>query len=435
MFNLPTKLRDLGYNSAKIKEWIRLTSITGGTQIIIQGIALLSGILVIRLLSTSEYALYTMANTMLGTMVILADSGIGAGVMAEGGKVWKDREKLGAVIVTGLDLRRKFAVGSLIVSAPVLIYLLHYHGASLWMSILILLSLIPSFVSSLSGSILQIPLKLKQDITPLQKNTLLEVVLRFMLIFSLFALPWTFIAILSSGIPGIYANIRLRKLSAGYANWTQKPDVVVRKRIIKIVKRIMPGAIYLVVSGQISVWLISFFGTTANVAEIGALGRITVMLTVISTIFGTLIFPRIARLPLDSPILLKRFLQVMLLLTGISIVIGLAVWVFSDQILWVLGDGYKNLNFELVLSIIGGCAGLMSGSAFIMSTNRGWAIHPGLSIPISVLSIVLGILLVDISTLRGVLFFNLFIVFTQLALNFTYFIVSYFKKHEAKLSS
>ena len=64
----------------------------------IHGIGMLSGIIVIRLLTTEEYAFYTLANTMLGVMTVLTDSGIGAGVTAEGGKVWKSPEKMGVFL-------------------------------------------------------------------------------------------------------------------------------------------------------------------------------------------------------------------------------------------------------------------------------------------------------------------------------------------------
>ncbi|NEN22237.1 polysaccharide biosynthesis protein [Cryomorpha ignava] len=427
-------MKEVGFDTARTKEWLRLSSITGGTQILIQGIGLLSGIIVIRLLPTTEYALYTLANTMLGTMVVLADSGIGSGVMAESGKVWKDKERLGVALATGLDLRRKFAAGSLLIAAPILIYLLHYHGADWWMSVLIVISLIPAFISSLSGSIFQIPLKLKQDIAPLQKNTLFEGLGRFAMVFSLFVLPWTFIAILGAGIPRLITNIRLRKLSAGYADWTQKPDVEVRKRILKMVKRLMPGAVYFVVSGQISIWLISIFGTTASVAKIGALGRITIMLTVISTIFGTLVYPRFARLPLNSKILMKRFLQVMALLVLTAVMVTVAVGIFSDQILWVLGENYQNLNIELVMSIAASSIALISGAAFTMSTQRGWAIHPGISIPVNVASIILGVLLVDVSTLRGVLLFNIFIVVMRVLMSVSYAIIKIIQNNKYRLS-
>jgi hypothetical protein len=88
------------------------------------------GILIIRLSPVQEYAFYTLANTMLGTMTVLSDGDISTGVMDQGGKVCKDKEKLGVVLATGLDLRRKFAIGSLLVSAPVLLYLLMHNKAS-----------------------------------------------------------------------------------------------------------------------------------------------------------------------------------------------------------------------------------------------------------------------------------------------------------------
>src|SRR5690606_2402187 len=139
-------------NYSRISEWSKLIVITGSSQILIQALGFISGILVIRLLSIHEYALYTLANTMLGTLTILADGGISTGTMALGGKVWRDRDELGKVVATGLDLRKKFAVGSLLVSVPILIYLLRHHEASWLMTVLIVLSLIPAFFSALSGT-------------------------------------------------------------------------------------------------------------------------------------------------------------------------------------------------------------------------------------------------------------------------------------------
>lgn len=73
-------------------EWAKLIAITGSAQVMVQAIGFISGILVIRLLPTHEYALYTLANTMLGTMTLLADGGIATGVMSQGGKVWQDKQ-------------------------------------------------------------------------------------------------------------------------------------------------------------------------------------------------------------------------------------------------------------------------------------------------------------------------------------------------------
>ncbi|CAN0603976.1 unnamed protein product, partial [Ectocarpus sp. 12 AP-2014] len=112
-------------------DWAKLLGVTGTAQVGVQAIGLLSGVLVIRLLSTDEYALYTLANTMLSTMVMLANAGIPIAVMSEGGKIWKNKEKLGEVLVTGFDFRKKFAIGSLILGIPILSYLLYINNASI----------------------------------------------------------------------------------------------------------------------------------------------------------------------------------------------------------------------------------------------------------------------------------------------------------------
>jgi hypothetical protein len=136
----------------------------------IQAVGLLNGILIIRLLPTSQYALYTIVNMMLGTMILLADGGITDGVLSQGGKVWMDPQKLGSVINTGLHLRKKFTVVSMAIVIPILLFLLHRHGSGWFASILIAAALIPAFLAALSGTMLEVAPKLRHYITPLQKT-------------------------------------------------------------------------------------------------------------------------------------------------------------------------------------------------------------------------------------------------------------------------
>jgi hypothetical protein len=177
---------------ARALEWGKLISITGSSQLLIQGLGLISGILVIRLLPTQEYGLYTLANTMLGTMIVLADGGISSSVLARGGKVWMDRNKLGAVLATGFNLRKKFAKVSLIVAIPFLLYLLRHHHAGWLTSLLIISALIPAFFTALSGNLLSVGPSLHQSIAPLQKVQMgVSIGRLIMLLLTLFFLPWS----------------------------------------------------------------------------------------------------------------------------------------------------------------------------------------------------------------------------------------------------
>jgi len=410
-----------GAKDSSLLKWIKLISITGGAQAIVQLTGLLCGLLIIRLLPTKEYALYTLANTMLGTMSLLSDGGISTGVMALGGKVWEDKKKLGIVLSTGLSLRKKFAFFSLIVAVPILAYLLLHHGASILATVLIITALIPAFYAALSDSLLEIILKLHQDIKPLQENQIKVSVLRLTIsALTVFLFPFTFIAIWAAGIPRILGNIKLRKIAGKFTESSNEIDLGVQKEIFKIVKRILPGAIYYCLAGQLTVWLISIFGNTTNIAEVGALGRLSMLLGVISTMFSILIVPRFARTKESCKALLKRYLFILATMLVILSGITFIVMLFPSQLLWILGNKYANLEKELVYVMIGSCANVLMGLALSLYTSRGWVINPVYAIILSVLPIISGIFMFDLTKISGVLKLNIFIAVSEFMIHFVF---------------
>jgi len=405
----------------RIVSWGKLISITGSAQIIVQALGFASGIIIIRLLSVQEYAFYTLANTMLGAMIVLSDGGISTGVMAQGGKVWEDKQKLGKVLVTGLQMRKKFALVSLIVSLPILFYLLLHNGAGWLTSLLIIVSIIPAFLAALSDSLLEIPLTLNQSIVPLQKNQIGVGLGRLLLVAStIFIFPFAYISILSGGISRIYGNISLKKITNIYADTTQPEDVLVKNEISIIVKRSLPGLIYYCFSGQISTWLISIFGNTASIAEIGALERISSVLSILMVVFSILIVPRFARMQNQPQKLLRYYSKILFSFIVIILFIVGFTYLFSDQILWVLGNNYKNLNTELLLLIIGTSLTMLMGAGLSLYLSKGWILHYYISISASLFPIILGCYLFDIATLKGILYLNIFVALVQMVLHVFY---------------
>jgi O-antigen/teichoic acid export membrane protein len=410
-------------NNEKLFKWTKLFALTMSAQVLIQVLSLLSGIFIIRLLPTTEYAFYTLANTMLGTMTVLADGGISSGVMAEGGKVWQDREKLGIVVNTGLKLRKTFAVLSLLISMPILFYLLRSHGAGLYTCVFVILSLIPSFYAALSDNLLEVSLKLHQGIGKLQKNQMAAGIGRFLMITgSLLIYPWTFVAILGNGIPRIWANIRLRKMSALYADPIQKANPVIEKEILSVVKRTLPTSIYYCVSGQITIWLISMFGSTQSIAHIGALGRISIVLTVFSTLFGTLVTPRYARLKEDHKLLRSKFIQIQVaLLTIFFLIVGLVI-AFPSQILWVLGKDYANLKIEVIMMAISSCLSMIVSVTYFTIISRGWVLRPIINISINIFFQLVLVFTLDLSNTKSVLMFSIVDYFVAYIILWVFFL-------------
>lgn len=391
-----------------IKHWAKLISITASAQIIVQVLGFVCGILIIRLLPVKEYALYILANTMLGAMTVLGNAGIAQGVMAEGGKVWQDKDKLGEVLITGLDLRKKFAIASLVLTIPILLYLLMDNNASWLASILIALSLIPAFYAGLSDSLLQIVPKLNHNIKPLQKNQVAVSVGRIViLLLSIFIFPFAAITILANGLPRIYGNIKLREIAQEHANFDQRPNAEVRKNILKVVKRILPESIYYTISGQLVIWLVSIFGDTSSIAELGALSRITMLITFVIIMVDYILVPRFSKLKNNPNVLRKEYFTIQFFILLISVLILLGTYVFGDYILLVLGKNYFGLNTELFLMAINGCVLLFSTSTNKLLTSRGIVVSPVFYISFMIVIQFSFAFLVDLTTLKGIIIYSI----------------------------
>jgi O-antigen/teichoic acid export membrane protein len=400
---------------------LRLISIVGSTEIILKGIGFLTGILIVRLLPVQEYAWYTLANTMLGTLVVLTDSGISNGVMAISGKVWQDPKKLGVVLATGLDLRRKFALVTLVFATPLIIYLLLQNNASWLTSVLIMLSLIPAFYAALSDSLLEIAPKLHQDIASLQKNQLMVGGGRLVLtLLTIFIFPWTFVIILAAGLPRIYGNLQLEKINSKFIESNQVPDLLVRQEILSVVYRILPNILFFAFSGQIVIWILSVFGNTNDLASIGALGRFSVLIGVFTSILSTLFIPRFSRLKDNKATVLKVFFIFQILLFLFSGFFMLFVYLFPVQMLWILGTSYSSLSSELFLIMLSNCIGLITSMTGQLIGSRGHFLNPIVVIVMNLCTVVIAFFIWDLSTLQGILYYSILYQCISLTVNYCF---------------
>src|SRR5690606_22810963 len=140
----------------------------------------------------------------------------------------------------------------------------------------------------------------------IQKNQI-KVELGRLALMSIFILifPFTYLALLANGIPRVFGNVKLKKIASPFANLLQPVDSSVEKDILSMVKRIMPGAIYFCVSSQITIWLISLFGKTNTIAQVGALGRLSMALVLLQQLIAMFVEPRFAKMEFDKKKLVR----------------------------------------------------------------------------------------------------------------------------------
>lgn len=407
--------------NSRLVRWSQLLALTGASQVTVQALGFFSGLLVIRLLPVQEYAFYTIANSMLATMVSLADAGISIGVIAQGGKVWQNRERLGAVVVSGLTLRRRFAIGSIAVAIPALIILILYNHGTWKQALILACSIVPAFWSAISDSLLEVPAKLTQDIKALQKNQIAAAGARLAGTACLvLSLPIAAMGMLAAGISRIWANYRLRFIAARHADMSAHASPEIEKDILRIVRKVFPTTLYYCVSGQLTIWILSILGTTTAVSQIGALSGLSTALGLFTAIFTVLAVPRFARIPSNRKLLMRRFLLLQAGLWGISVLIIAFTYIFAHPLLLVLGRRFAGLRIELTLTAAQTCVALISSSTSQLLSSRGIIVPPALLISCAVLAQVGLVFVLPVRTVSGALWYGMAVSATVYFVRMTY---------------
>ena len=154
-------------------------------QAAVQLIAFLSGILLVRWLSQQEYAYFTIANTMQGTINLLADIGISVGLVSIGGRVWQDRHRFGQLINTALSVRKKLGAASILLVTPIMYFMLIKNGASNFYTAVLIVIVLAGLLIQFSLGVLGVVPRLRSDIGRIQLIDFSGAIVRLLLLVAL----------------------------------------------------------------------------------------------------------------------------------------------------------------------------------------------------------------------------------------------------------
>jgi O-antigen/teichoic acid export membrane protein len=407
--------------------WGMLVGKFGGVQIIVQLFGFFSGLLLVRILNKDVYALYTFANVMLGTMSVLADSGVGGGAIAMAGRVWNDKVKLSQVVKTAFLLRRFFAFAVLLCLSPVLFIWLSSHGAgagtALAATLVIALTLYINTANALLGIFPRILLQTDR----LQAVEFLTAIVRFAAVCAacfLFLNLTT--ALLAGAIASAFQLTILFRVTKNDFQQSVSSDSEIKTKILKIVARHAPNSLYYCIQGQVTIWLLGIFGNPAAIADAGALGRLAAFFTIVGNTLAILVMPRFSRCH-SSALLWKRFHQVLGLLGFALSILVLTVSFFPRPILWILGNNYKNLEFEFFLMVVSQSLNCLLAAVSSLNIGRGWIVSPWISISSGLLTYYFLFLWVGASSLKQVLIVGILASLVSLGINYSKAVISIVK--------
>lgn len=382
---------------------VSFVSLQGATQLA-SGLA---GVLSVRVLPISSFAVYAIATSVQTSVNVLSDVGVTTVVLARAGQHHADPRRLAILAETAKQFRLRLSIPALVVGAPLLYLSLGTARPDLLSCVAILfflsLSLLLQLSASIDGALLLALLHPNAQLIA----QLLAALLRLLLIVTALALVPHYLMALAVNCVGAAIQAWVQRLALlRLLPKTRETSSHDRIAFHEFVRKQFPNAVHFAFSAQITLWLISILSSSTVVANVGALGRLTGLIVLAQSGVMTLVAPRVARLS-DAKLILRRFAQALGLASGLSALGLLAAFALPGPLLWVIGPKYHGLGPYLPIAMASAVAYLLSTTFYSLNSARAWVISPLVAIPLTLGTQVLAFSMLDISNVRGALIFGL----------------------------
>lgn len=396
-----------------VNSWLRRTAILGrftGIQVVAQVFNALSGFLIVRTMEKPDYALFTIASSMNATITVLSDSGIAWAALSIGGEVWQDRSRFSRLLHEALQLRWTLSLiaGSIVI--PWSLWLLTQNGAGWGQATLITTLTILSFWPAASTAILTIANRLHSRVKEIQRSELLLAGARLLITTGFAVLGWLTTGSAMAAVM-IACSVQLwlvqrqvRDLSA-YVPSSDSQTESFRPRLLGNVRYMLPNSIFQCLQGSLTVWLLTWFASIKEVADIGALGRLAFIYVLFGAPLNAIISPAFARCN-D----IKRLRKLFLLTLGAYGVFGIGVLLFCalwpEIVLSLLGEKYQHLHSELLIYMLGLTIMGLNGVCVVLILSKGWVRYLWLNIPAVIATQIGACFTLSLDTVYGAAWFN-----------------------------
>ena len=346
-------------------------------QLAVQLLAFVTGLLVLRWMSEAEYAKTGVVLGFQSMFAAFVDLGVGGSLVAlignrgadcrvVGGYVaaarWWRRWLLAAVLPLGaaaffvINLRQSWSLQESALLYACIAVSLYFAGVAAWASapLLIHQRLGTLYAVSNAGSVARLA-----GCWLLHESGRLDAV-------NLTVLG----TLVSAASAAMYARAARRHVEE-----PTRSDVATRSEIRRYVAPLVPLVTFYAVQGQLSTFLIAWFGQAQNIAEVTALGRLAQLFAFLSAMFGMLVMPYFARI--GDEVFLHRYTWAVLGTLGTAGLISVAAFVLPQPLLWLLGPRYNHLLQAVGWVVLSGALGFAGGAIWTIHAARKWVFWRG----------------------------------------------------------
>jgi O-antigen/teichoic acid export membrane protein len=380
-----------------------------------QVVGAVAGLVILWLLTPREYALYIVSMTVLAIGSLSSDLGTSQAVITCGAKAQSDPEQLASIYAAAQRIRRTLywlGLATMLALGGVMMFGgdWPWHTAVLCLLVVVVMNLFQQR-ANLGTSVLNI----HQDIGGRFHTIFWSNSWRLLLSLTLFVWPVALIAVLITLAGFVMQDIivgrRVRRLIPHEAPPTADSLAEVRNFFIPLI----PGVIYYMVQGQLSVILLSWSGNTVSIAEVGALGRLGQVLALAGLLNNFFVQSHFAQIR-DERIFTRRAIALLATVFLGSGLLVLSTMTFPAVWLFILGPHYDHLKSVLPWAVGGALSYTIAATIYTIVVATGNTRLQWLQIPFGLGSQLLFVYLYGVNTTREGVILNALPAFTALLL-------------------
>lgn len=373
-----------------------------GVNAIVQAVALVVGILIIRGLPQELYGYYAVVTSLIAAFVLLADSGLTGSFISSAAPYRNHRGRVGALLANSLRLQRRVA---LLVGTIILVTLgivLTQLGASPLVTIAAVLAVGLSLLPLANKSMIQGLHRLMGSYARLQKTALVTAVFRLVAIALIaFTIGLNFYAalavlVLATFLEAILMQWGVRRTYPA----TGEIELELQGEQLAVIRRTMPASLTIVAQTQLVTLVTGLVGGAVVLAEVSALSRFALLLAVFAGVATDLGVGAVAR----SGASRRKVLWTMGTVLGAFLLVGgvavLLLWALGSQLLWLLGPEYSGLQTPLIIVGIGTVGIMVADLLRQLNQARGWTRWSWVFLPLTCVWLAIGLFLLDLSQIE-----------------------------------
>jgi len=376
-----------------------------GAQATIQFANIVSGFLLIRALDKAQYGWFTIVTGAMAMISVLADSGLGSAFTAIGGKTYAKPEVFSGLAAFIRRKRLQFLIVASCVVLPINAWALQKNGASTGtitcLLILIVIAAIPSTDAVVLTTVNKLFSRLKNIVAADLTLSLSKLVLILFVCWLGASTTTATVCVLCS----IWLQVKLlKRQTSDVLNVIPSAVDEYIPQINKTVIHVLPTCIFTCVQAQLATYILSFFASVEQVADLGALMRLAVAFTFLALPLQQIVLPRLARC--QSRLQLKRYMVSTLVGSGVvASILVLVAHSLSPWLLMLLGEKYAHLDYELLIFMAVSAVGFLSSVAWGIVFTRAWVVNGWANIPLAICLQLAVAPFIDFTQVGGVILF------------------------------